>query len=117
MTQERNLEEVFQATEKQYSLLRAGEMSMQFGGNYTYFRDDRIDINFDDSGTLTRFRIENDSQHTFGAALSLDYGIWNNLTFNTNLPVAYKYDTERNVSQAALGDVSFGLRYQPFPVK
>ena len=59
VTQERNLEEVFQATEKQYSLLRAGEMSMQFGGNYTYFRDDRIDINFDDSGTLTRFRIEN----------------------------------------------------------
>jgi len=29
----------------------------------------------------------------------------------------YKYDTQKDVSQAALGDVSFGLRYQPFPVK
>jgi len=117
VTQEKNLEEVFQATEKQYSLLRAGDMSMQFGGNYSYYRDDRIDINIDTSGNINRFRIENDAQHSFGASLSLDYGIWNNLTFNTTLPVAYKYDTQKDVSQAALGDVSFGLRYQPFPVK
>lgn len=117
VTQEKNLEQVFQATEKQYSLLRAGDMSMQFGGNYSYYRDDRIDININNSGEINRFRIENDAQHSFGASLSLDYGIWNNLTFNTNLPVAYKYDTQKDVSQAALGDVSFGLRYQPFPVK
>ncbi|KZX89058.1 flagellar protein FilC, partial [Alcanivorax sp. HI0013] len=56
-------------------------------------------------------------QHSFGSSLSFDYGIWNNLTFNTRLPVSYKYDTEKDVSQAALGDVSFGLRYQPFPVR
>ena len=116
VTQERNLEEVFQATEKQYSLLRSGQMSMNFGGSYTHFRDNRIDINIEDSG-ITRFLIENDSQHSFGASLSLDYGIWNNLTFNTNLPVVYKYDTQKDVSNAALGDVSFGLRYQPFPTK
>ncbi|MDF1780453.1 MAG: transporter [Alcanivoracaceae bacterium] len=117
VTQEKNLEEVFQATEKQYSLLRAGEIGMNFGADYSYYRDDRIDINIDDSGNITRFRIENDAQHAFGASLSFDYGIWNNLTFNTNLPVSYKYDTQKDVSQAALGDVSFGLRYQPFPVK
>lgn len=116
VTQERNLEEVFQAAEKQYSLLRSGQMSMNFGGSYTHFRDNRIDINIEDSG-ITRFLIENDSQHSFGAALSLDYGVWNNLTFNTNLPLVYKYDTEKDVSTAALGDVSFGLRYQPFPIK
>jgi hypothetical protein len=116
VTQEKNLEEVFQATEKQYSLLRAGQAGMNFGTNYSYYRDDRIDLNINDSGDITRFRIENDAQHSFGANLSLDYGIWNNLTFNTNFPVSYKYDTQKDVSQAALGDVSFGLRYQPFPV-
>lgn len=116
VTEERNLEEVFQATEKQYSLLRSGQMSMNFGGSYSHFRDNRIDINIEDSG-ITRFLIENDSQHSFGASLSLDYGVWNNLTFNTNLPVVYKYDTQKDVSTAALGDVSFGLRYQPFPIK
>lgn len=117
VTQEKNLEEVFQASEKQYSLLPAGQMTMNFGANYSYFRDDRIDINIDDNGNINRFRIENDAQHSFGADLSIDYGIWNNLTFNTRLPVVYKYDTQKDVSQAALGDVSFSLRYQPFPVK
>jgi len=117
VTQERNLEEVFQAAEKQYSLLPSGQFAMNFGGNYSFFRDSRIDINFDDNGNLNRFRIENDAQHSFGASLSLDYGIWNNLTFNTNLPVSYKYDTEKDVSRAALGDVSFSLRYQPFSIR
>lgn len=117
VTQEKNLEEVFQATEKQYSLLRAGEMGMNFGGNYSYYRDDRIDLNINDQGVIDRFKIENDAQHSFGASLSFDYGIWNNLTFNASLPVSYKYDTQKDVAQAALGDVSFGLRYQPFPVK
>jgi len=118
VTQEKNLEEVFQAAEKQYSLLPSGQMSLNFSGNYSYFRDDRIDIAIDeDTGNISRFRIEQDAQHSFSSSLSVDYGIWNNLTFNTRLPVSYKYDTEKDVSQAALGDVSFGLRFQPFPVK
>ncbi len=118
VTQEKNLEEVFQAAEKQYSLLPSGQMSLNFSANYNYYRDDRIDIAIDeDTGSISRFRIEQDAQHSFASSLSLDYGIWNNLTFNTRLPVSYKYDTEKDVSQAALGDVSFGLRFQPFPVK
>lgn len=117
VTQESSLEEVFQASEKQYSLLPAGQMSMNFGASYSYFRDDRIDINITDSGSINRFRIENDAQHSFGSDLSIDFGIWDNLTFNTRLPVAFKYDTQKDVSQAALGDVSFSLRYQPFPVQ
>ena len=118
VTQEKNLEEVFQAAEKQYSLLPSGQMSLNFSANYNYYRDDRIDIAIDEnSGSISRFRIEQDAQHAFSSSLSFDYGIWNNLTFNTRLPVSYKYDTQKDVSQAALGDVSFSLRYQPFPVK
>ncbi|WP_290518363.1 transporter [Alcanivorax sp.] len=118
VTQEKNLEEVFLAAEKQYSLLPSGEMSLNFSANYNYYRDDRIDIAIDENtGNISRFRIEQDAQHAFSSSLSLDYGIWNNLTFNTRLPVSYKYDTQKDVSQAALGDVSFSLRYQPFPVK
>jgi hypothetical protein len=118
VTEESNLEEVFQAAEKQYSLLPSGQLSVVFAGDYSYFRNDTIDIGIDESsGNINRFRIENDAEHAFGAALSLDYGIWNNLTFNTRLPVQYKYDTQKDASSAALGDVTFGLRYQPFPVR
>jgi len=116
VTEGSNLEEVFQATQKQYSLLPAGQVSMNFGASYSFFRDNRIDIALEE-GRITNFRIENDSQHSFGSSLSLDYGIWNNLTLNTNLPVSYRYDTGKDVSNAALGDVSVGLRYQPFPIK
>ena len=116
-SQEKNLEEVFQASEDQYSLLQSGNMSLDFSTSYSYFRDDRIDINFDGSGNINRFRIQNDAQHSLGSSLSFDYGIWDNLTFNTRLPVQYKFDTENDTSQAALGDISLGLRYQPFPAE
>ena len=116
VTEETNLEQVFQAAQKQYSLLPSGDMSMNFGASYSYFRDNQIDINVTEGG-IDRFRIENDSQHSFGATLSFDYGIWNNLTFNTSVPVNYKYDTQKDANNAALGDLSFGLRYQPFPVR
>ena len=79
VTEEKNLEEVFQAAEKQYSLLPSGQMSLNFSANYSYFRDDRIDIALDeDSGQISRFRIEQDAQHSFSSSLSFDYGIWNN---------------------------------------
>ena len=116
VTEESNLEEVFQATQKQYSLLPSGQMSMNFGASYSYFRDNRIVIAIEE-GQVTNFQIENDSQHSFGSSLSLDYGIWNNLTLNANFPLTYKYDTQRDISKAALGDISVGLRYQPFPIK
>lgn len=116
VTSESNLEEVFQATQKQYSLLPSGQISMNFGASYSYFRDNQINIAIEE-GQVTNFQIENDSQHSFGSSLSVDYGIWNNLTLNANFPVSYKYDTERDISKAALGDVSIGLRYQPFPIK
>ena len=116
-TEESNLEEVFQASERQYSLLRSGDMALNFAGDYSYYRNDRIDIAIGESGGISRFRIENDAQHSFGASLSFDYGIWNNLTFNTRLPVQYKYDTEKDAQKASLGDITFGLRYQPFPIR
>ena len=116
VTSQKNLEQVFEAAQKQYSLLKSGGMDMTLSGSYSYYGNNNIDIHFNDAGSLDRFRIINNSQHSFGGALSFDYGIWDNLTFNTYLPVSYQYDTQKDVSKAALGDVSFGLRYQPFPV-
>ncbi len=113
---EKNLEEVFEAAQKQYSLLKSGDMDMTLSGSYTYYSSDSIDLHFNNSGSIDRFRILSNAQHSFGMGLSFDYGIWDNLTFNTYLPVVYQYDTEKNVKKAALGDISLGLRYQPFPV-
>jgi len=115
VSSEKNLEEVFEAAQKQYSLLRSGGMDMTLSGSYTYYGNMAYDMSAEGSG-INYFRVVNNAQHSFGAGLSFDYGIWDNLTFNTYLPLSYQYDTEKDTSKAALGDVSFGLRYQPFPV-
>lgn len=117
VTAEKNLEEVFQAAEKQYSLLKSGEMGMSYSFDYGYFRNDRIDIAFNDGGSISRFLIEQDAQHSFSNSFSFDYGVWNNLTINARLPLLFKYDSAKDISGAALGDVSLGLRWQPFALK
>ncbi|MFZ5699110.1 MAG: transporter [Pseudomonadota bacterium] len=117
VTAEKNLEEVFQAAEKQYSLLKSGQMDIGYSFNYGYFRNDRIDIAFNDGGSISRFLIEQDAQHSFSNSFSFDYGVWNNLTINAQLPLLFKYDSAKDISGAALGDVSLGLRWQPFALK
>ena len=117
VTSEKNLEEVFQQTEKQYSLLKSGDISFDYAFSYSYYRDDRIDIAFNDAGQISRFIIENDAEHSFSNTVSMDYGVWDNLTFDIRLPLAFKFDSEKDTSAAALGDVALGARWQPFPVK
>lgn len=117
VTTEAQLKEVFQSAEKQYSLLKSGEFALNYSFDYGYYRNDRVDIAFSDSGNISRFMIEQDAQHSFSNSFSVDYGIWNNLTINARLPLVIKYDSAKDVKGAALGDVSFGLRWQPFPIQ
>lgn len=117
-TSEKNLEEVFQAAEKTYSLLKAGGVALNYGVDYSYFRDSRIDIAVsENSSTISRFRIEEDAQHSISNNLTLDYGVWDNLTFNVNLPMIVKIDTLNDNKTVGLGDISLGARWQPFSLK
>ncbi len=115
---EKNLEQVFQASEKTYSLLKAGKVGLLYDFDYSYYRDSRIDIAISQSSSqLTRFRIEEDAQNTFTNSLELSYGVWDNLTFTTSLPLIAKYDTQNDLNTYGLGDISFGVRWQPIPLK
>lgn len=115
---EKNLEEVFQASEKSYSLLKAGKVGLSYDVSYSFFKDNRIDIALDGSSSgITRFRIEEDAQHSISNTLDLTYGVWDNLTFSTSLPLVYKYDSQKGIKTTGLGDISFGARWQPVPLK
>lgn len=114
---EKNLEQVFQASEKTYSLLKAGKVGLLFEVDYSYYRDSRIDLAISDSSQVTRFRIEEDAQNTFTNSLELSYGVWDNLTFTTSLPLIAKFDTQNDLQTYGLGDISFGVRWQPIPLK
>ena len=43
-TKEANLEEVFTSNERQYSLMKKGEISSYYDIDYTYYRDTQLDL-------------------------------------------------------------------------
>ena len=59
VTTEKNLDQVFKASEKSYSLVKKGKYSMSYDLGYSFYRGSRLDIALaSDSSSITRLRIE-----------------------------------------------------------
>ncbi|MCP8465690.1 transporter [Pseudomonas sp. ZM23] len=108
------LEEVFQAAEKSYTLLKKGERQLTYGFDYSLMRDTRIQA-VRTGQNVYSVLAQSEAQHTFTNSFTFDYGIWDNLTFSMRLPFVAKYDTERDIHAYSLGDISATLRWQPWP--
>lgn len=107
------LEEVFQAAEQSYTLLKKGERTLTYGVDYSLVRDTMIEtvkVGNNDYSVIG----QSEAQHTFTNSFTFDYGVWDNLTFSVRLPLVAKFDTERDINAYSLGDVSASLRYQPW---
>ena len=117
-TQQENLEEVFTASEQQYSLVKKGSYSGTYDFEYSYYRDTQLDLALDDgSSNLTRLRIEDNANHNITNTFTLQYGLLDNLTLTASLPLVAKSDLIKDTTTAGLGDISFGARWEPFPLK
>ncbi|EOV6192584.1 hypothetical protein ACN94T_003661 [Acinetobacter baumannii] len=117
-SQETNLQEVFTSNERQYSLIKKGVISSYYDLDYTYYRDTRIDLALDSSSTrLNRLRVEEDANHTLTNSFTVQYGVLDNLTLSATLPFVAKSEIIRDTTTAGLGDISFGARWEPFPLK
>ncbi|EMO3557087.1 hypothetical protein RGF64_003720, partial [Acinetobacter baumannii] len=117
-SQETNLQEVFTSNERQYSLIKKGVISSYYDLDYTYYRDTRIDLALsDNSSQLNRLRVEEDANHTLTNSFTLQYGVLDNLTLSATLPFVAKSEIIRDTTTAGLGDISFGARWEPFPLK
>ncbi|MDA3481334.1 hypothetical protein [Acinetobacter baumannii] len=117
-TQETNLQEVFTSNERQYSLIKKGVISSYYDLDYTYYRDTRIDLALaDNSSQLNRLRVEEDANHTLTNSFTFQYGVLDNLTLSATLPFVAKSEIIRDTTTAGLGDISFGARWEPFPLK
>lgn len=112
------LKETLSATDKQYSLIKRGQRAVIYDLTYTYIGVQDIDANFSD-GRLTLFEIQNRRSHAVTNTVSADYGVLNNLTANITVPLVAKYAESATFSEfaGAFGDVSLGIRYQPFARK
>ncbi|PAU65250.1 flagellar protein FilC [Pseudomonas sp. PIC25] len=107
------LEEVFQAAEKSYTLLKKGERTLTYGFDYSLTRDTLIETVRTGNNVYSVIG-QSEAQHTFTNSFTFDYGVWDNLTFSVRLPFVAKYDTERDLNVYSLGDVSASLRWQPW---
>ncbi len=110
----KQLEEVFQAAEKNYSLLKKGGASLSYSFDYSYFGDQRLDIEIVDS-SVRNLDVTPSASHTFTNTFSIDFGLLDNLTVSARVPFSSKFDTQSELSNNDLGDVSLSLRWQPIP--
>ncbi len=115
---EKNLEEVLNASNNEYSLVKRGDFDVLYVFGYAYFDDDRIDVAFDSSGTtLTKFLVLQNALSTFSHTFTLDYGWKNNINFGFTLPILTRRDALRDQDLTAWGDLEARLRWQPWPVR
>lgn len=115
-TQETNLQEVFTSSERQYSLIKKGDVSTYYDLDYTYYRDTVLNMGIDD-GSLYNLRMEEDANHTITNTFTGQYGLRDNLTLTASLPLVAKSNTLKDTTAAGLGDFSMGARWEPFPLK
>ncbi|KZX81722.1 flagellar protein FilC [Oleiphilus sp. HI0009] len=107
------LEEVFQAAEKRYSMLKSGGKSLSYSFSYSYTSDTRIDLEVVNN-LVRNLDVNPTATHSMTNSFSFAYGILNNVTISTNIPLSTRYDTTRELSVTDFGDISLGLRWQPF---
>ena len=115
-TQETNLQEVFTSNERQYSLIKKNEISTFYDLDYSYYRDTQINAAVNE-GSLYQLRVDEDASHTITNTFSFQYGVLDNLTFSASVPLVAKSDNLKDTTTAGLGDINFGARWEPFPLK
>ena len=107
------LEEVFQAAENNYSLQKKGSHYLNFSFDYSYTADQRLDLAIT-NGSVRNLDVVPSATHIFTNSFTYDYGLLDNLTVGTRIPLVVKYDTQDELNVYDFGDISFTGRWQPF---
>jgi hypothetical protein len=112
------LKETLTAVDKQYSLIRKGQIQVNYELGYTYIGQEKINTDLS-AGLATLFSIQNSNSHTVTNTLMLDYGVRNNLTANVSMPFISRYADSTGYSGVShtLGDLGLNVRWQPHEVK
>lgn len=123
---EKALEEVFEAAENSYSLLKQGGLGLNYSFDYSYYGDQRIGLIIEPqldsdgqpsgSSNILSADVNPSANHTFTNSFSLDYGLLNNVTIGGRLPLVAKFDTEADITNFSVGDLSGTVRWQPWGI-
>jgi hypothetical protein len=120
------LAEVFEAAENSYSLLKRGGIGLNYSFDYSYYADQRLSLlivpTIDGNGNATgdskilSADVSPSASHTFTNSFNLDYGLMDNVTIGGRLPLVAKFDTEEEITNFSVGDLSGTVRWQPWGI-
>lgn len=81
---------------------------MEYSLGYSYYSYDTLE---------SIYSVEHHANHNLRNTISTEYAVLNNLTLTMNVPFVYKYDkigTDQSKEVTDIGDISFGVKFQPF---
>lgn len=107
-------ENLLDAAGREYTLLPPGLLGMEYQFSYSYYSADSLKI----ISEQNRTKVEHDSNHNITQSIAFDYPLLENLTLNLSMPFVSRYDRsgqEESIDKTDLGDISFGVQWQPFP--
>lgn len=123
---EKALEEVFEAAENSYSLLRKGSLGLNYSFDYSYYGDQRIGLIIEPqvnsegqitgSSNILNADVSPAAVHTFTNSFTLDYGLYDNITIGGRMPLIAKFDSEADITNFSVGDLSGTVRWQPWGI-
>lgn len=105
-------ERILTAIGLEYILRREGSLGVTYGASYAFNSTDILE------NAKTNMTVDHTSNHTLYSSVSVQYGLKNNLTVNGAIPFVYKWDQQSTASErnaTDIGDISFGLQWQPLP--
>lgn len=119
-----SLKEALTSVDKNYSLIKQGKLSFQYGYNFTYSGSQSLKLSDGvDSSNGARYvtDVSNDTRYTHRANVSASYGLLDNVTLGASIPVV---STHRNggvstdeISDTNMGDLSLNARWQPWETR
>lgn len=119
-----SLKEALTSVDKNYSLIKRGELGFQYGYNFTYSASESLALSDGvDSANGARYvtDISSDSRYTHRANISASYGLLDNITIGGSLPVV---STHRNggvstdeITDTNMGDLNLNTRWQPWETR
>ena len=103
-------EEILEAAGREYTLMPTGMIGLELNTRYSYYTTDVL-------RDIDPARIEYVANHNIDHNFVIETAIRDNLNVEAAVPFVYKYDrvaTERSMDIRDLGDISVGIKYQPF---
>lgn len=102
--------------QQHFSLLKQRQAQLVFWGEERYYSDTGFDLTKSD-GVIHSFSEYSDANHVLSHVVAIDYGVRDNINLSLQLPLITKFQTERDLHVSSLGDLTLGVKWQPFPIQ